>query len=194
VFAPLVATTVTTAVFTLGRAIRPRRARRVGATGKKKSLRKYLAHFLGIAAIAGVDTSTHKANSNSQKKGSCAMSAKREQIELFPSQFRKQTTKGQSLKRGEEARDVGMARAALAHLEELMQARVIAKEIAAKSPDHTCDADQVQKICKERGINLGPAAGSIFREKCWVWTGHFAKSGRLQNHSRLLRVWRLKSS
>lgn len=124
------------------------------------------------------------------------MSAKpeksRDQIELFPAKYRKRTTKGQSLERGAESRDVGMARAALAHLPELLEARKLAKQIALRSPDMTCDADQVQKICIEQGIDLGPAAGSLFREKCWEWTGHFVKSGRIKNHTRLLRVWRLK--
>jgi hypothetical protein len=119
------------------------------------------------------------------------MSAK--QIEMFTAMdFRSQTTKGQSVKRGEAARDVGVARAALAKLPELMKAREIARKIAISAPDRTCDADQVQKVCREQGIELGCAAGAIFREKCWEWAGTFAKSGRVTNHARLLRVWRLR--
>lgn len=92
---------------------------------------------------------------------------------------------------GKNAKDVGLARACLANLENLLEARRYAKLFAEGHPEKTCTADDVQKVLQARGIDLGPAAGAIFREKCWQWTGRFVQSERISNHTRLLRVWRL---
>ena len=69
-------------------------------------------------------------------------------------------------------------------------------------------AEYIAKICAEVTIDdvydylirckfdaslLGPAAGSIFKGKSWEFTGEWRKSTRTSNHSRMIRVWRLKS-
>ena len=96
-----------------------------------------------------------------------------------------------SKRRSKETRETGMARAALAHLEDLVIARGIAREIACASPTQTCDADQVQRVLLEKGIKLGNAAGSLFKGTEWEWTGEIRNSIRITNHARMVRVWRL---
>jgi hypothetical protein len=97
------------------------------------------------------------------------------------------------LAEGEALKELGMLFAATSRTAELDIARRIAREIALKSPDHTCDADQVQARLIEMGIDLGNSAGSIFKSQFeWAWTGRFRKSARKTNHSRLIRVWKLR--
>lgn len=86
----------------------------------------------------------------------------------------------------------GMERAADNVKTVLEQARVIAREYASRYG--RVNADDVGKYMKSRhGITtMGPAAGSIFRGKEWIFTGNFVKSSRITNHSRLLREWRLR--
>jgi len=38
---------------------------------------------------------------------------------------------------------------------------------------------------------LGNAAGALFREPCWEFTGSWIPSQRVSNHARSNRVWRL---
>lgn len=97
-------------------------------------------------------------------------------------------------KESERRKQEGMALAAANKLTELELARKVATDYAKKHG--TCHADQVGMILKNQyGINtLGPATGSIFRTKEWVFTGLWVKSQRKSNHSRMIRVWRLKMS
>lgn len=91
---------------------------------------------------------------------------------------------------GENLKTEGMELAANARAIALNIARSTAVQIA-RNTDGTCTADQVQKIMVEQGINLGPAAGSIFKGKEWKWTGRFIKSKRTNNHARILWIWEL---
>ena len=72
-------------------------------------------------------------------------------------------------------------------------ARDIAVELAKKDPERLCDADRVGKELYERhGIkSLGPAAGSLFKQRHWEFTGDRFLSERKSNHARELKVWRL---
>lgn len=87
-------------------------------------------------------------------------------------------------------KDKGMQQAADARVDELAYARAVARDIA-RYGDSTCDADQVQQVLAKYDIDLGNAAGSLFKTDEWVWTGQFRQSARVKNHGRLLRVWRL---
>jgi hypothetical protein len=96
------------------------------------------------------------------------------------------------LKQGEALKKQGMTRAEHRRKTELEYGKFIARKIALEDPNRTCDADRVQMILIDQGIDLGNAAGMLFREKGeWQWTGEFMKSARKTNHARLLRIWRL---
>ncbi len=93
----------------------------------------------------------------------------------------------------EQLKRVGMARAAAAQPDELQLAREIAEDLARKN-NGLCDAGMVGKVLKsDFDIDtLGPAAGSIFREKDkWRCTGEWVKTTKVSSHSRVVRVWRL---
>jgi hypothetical protein len=94
---------------------------------------------------------------------------------------------------GRMAKEEGMNLAAENKRYALIFARDIAEEIALKSPTRECTTDDVQKIIIAKGINLGNAAGSLFKESKWKFTGRFVESHRVSNHGRLLHVWRLES-
>ena len=92
-------------------------------------------------------------------------------------------------------KDEGMARAAEHEASLLSIARDCAKAVALAG-NGTCNADQVGKrmAMMEHSIDaLGPAAGSIFKGGGWEFTGDRVKSQRVSNHSRELKVWRLKA-
>jgi len=79
----------------------------------------------------------------------------------------------------------------------LTLARQIAKELAERWG--AVNADHVGHEMKERygieryGIDsIGPAAGALFRGPEWEFTGQRVLSSRVSNHSREIKVWRLK--
>jgi hypothetical protein len=96
--------------------------------------------------------------------------------------------------RGEQLKFDGMAMAAANNQHVLKLARSVAKEVALGRASGTATSDDVGKILALRYEipGMGPAAGSLFKTKEWEWTGDFVKSTRVSNHSRLIRVWRLK--
>jgi len=77
----------------------------------------------------------------------------------------------------------------------LEKARELARDWGAAAVDNKMTADDVMVLMEIKyGIDsLGPAAGSLFKTKEWEWTGEFIKSTRITNHSRLLRVWKLRA-
>jgi len=88
----------------------------------------------------------------------------------------------------------GMHRAAHAKSALLEMARDRARRIAQEQGEVTMD-DVMQRLVHE-GIDptaLGPAAGSVFKNAEWEFTGRFVKSARITNHSRLLRVWKRRT-
>ena len=58
----------------------------------------------------------------------------------------------------------------------------------------TVTADIVGRLMKERYDidTIGPAAGALFRGSEWEFTGQRVLSSRVSNHSREIKVWRLK--
>lgn len=93
----------------------------------------------------------------------------------------------------ERGKETGMSEAAASRSELLAIAQQLAIDIAKTREDRCCDADDVQAGMVQRGFSvfaLGNAAGSIFKGKCWEWTGVFVKSERAHSHSNLLRKWR----
>ena len=55
----------------------------------------------------------------------------------------------------------------------------------------TVTADDVRKQLIVNGYTLGPASGSLFRTKKFMWTGGYVKSTHPRNKGRLLRVYML---
>ncbi len=84
----------------------------------------------------------------------------------------------------------GMALAAGNNHDLLLYARVVA--LTHEKARTGITADDVGRRLKEMGRPhcLGPAAGSLFKEKHWVFTGEWRASKRTTNHGRMLRVWR----
>ena len=93
-------------------------------------------------------------------------------------------------KLGDKLKKEGMEKAANNLVTPLQLARSIAKDIARSKG--VVNADDVGRRLKWHGIDsLGPAAGSIFAGKEWIFTGNWVKSKRITNHSRMIREWRL---
>jgi hypothetical protein len=88
------------------------------------------------------------------------------------------------MKTGEQLKLEGIERAAAVRQRELQQARDYAEYIAKVSGHVT--ADDVARV-----FDLGPAAGALFRDRRFKWTGEWVQSSRPRNHTRLLRVWKL---
>ena len=99
------------------------------------------------------------------------------------------------LAQGEKEKSRGMSAAQWNRSDLLSEARKIACELAMTRETRECHADNVNREMKRRGIpfeELGPAAGSIFKGKDWIFTGKRIKSARISNHARELKVWRLR--
>ena len=93
----------------------------------------------------------------------------------------------------EVAKEEGMKQAARNRLLILRYARQVALRIAKSRLDRTCTADDVQFALVREGFScssLGNAAGSLFRQKFWVFTGERIRSKRVASHSREVKVWR----
>lgn len=91
-----------------------------------------------------------------------------------------------------ENRDRGIALAADNKGELVTRGRNIALRIAATRGEVT--ADDVQYELAKEGVSvkaLGNAAGAIFRDRRFKFTGRMAKSTRIHAHGNLLRVWEL---
>lgn len=74
----------------------------------------------------------------------------------------------------------------------LNKAREIAKELAASKGETNTDEVGIELANRGYPDCIGPAAGAIFKNSEWVWTGRFINSTRVSNHSRLIRVWALR--
>ena len=74
----------------------------------------------------------------------------------------------------------------------LTMARTLARLHATRYG--TVTADIVGRLMKERYDidSIGPAAGSLFRGAEWEFTGQRVLSSRVSNHSREIKVWRLR--
>ena len=92
---------------------------------------------------------------------------------------------------GRRLRDIGMLTAAQNRALDLGKARSIARGIA-EANNGFCDINQVQKQMVAQGVNLGNAAGSVFKGKEWERVG-FGQAERDTSHARVISKWRLKS-
>ncbi len=93
---------------------------------------------------------------------------------------------------GIELANKGIALAADNKGELVTRGREIALRIAATRGEVT--ADDVQYELAKEGVSvkaLGNAAGAIFRDRRFKFTGRMAKSTRIHAHGNLLRVWEL---
>lgn len=90
------------------------------------------------------------------------------------------------------ARDAGMALAA-EKSDLLSEWRRIALEIALKRSDRRVSIDDVGEEVQRRGLpsSLGNAAGSLFKERHWVFTGDRINSKKVSSHAREIKVWQL---
>ena len=86
---------------------------------------------------------------------------------------------------GKRRRDEGIALATSGQRLMLRLARVIAANMALSRPERTATSDDA--AC----IQLGNAAGAIFKTPAWEFTGRWVPSLRPRNHARFIRVWRL---
>jgi hypothetical protein len=89
------------------------------------------------------------------------------------------------LQRAIRLKNAGIERAAGNRAELLSEARRYAISIAKLKG--TVTADDIGRA----GFELGPAAGAVFKDPRFKWTGEFRKSAKVKNHARLLRVWKL---
>jgi len=96
----------------------------------------------------------------------------------------------------ERRRSEGMDIAAVSRKNVLRLAQHACVEAALTRTDRTATADDAQKWLIDQGYSsdyLGNAAGSLFTDKdTWEFTGRWAPSQRVSNHSHQNRVWRLK--
>ena len=90
----------------------------------------------------------------------------------------------------QEAKEQALAK--LNSADVLALARQIARELARRWG--TVNADIVGKHIKEHYEidSIGPAAGALFRGPEWEFTGQRVLSSRASNHSREIKVWRLR--
>lgn len=96
---------------------------------------------------------------------------------------------------GKRKKKEGMDTAASHKSALLQEVRAAMHKLALSRPERTADADDASDwlIANGRGESaLGPASGSLFKDANWVFTGIWVNSRKISNHSRMIRVWRLK--
>lgn len=105
--------------------------------------------------------------------------------------------------KGVQAKMEGMAAAARKRVLLLEAARKVAMDLAGRHPQGETDADEVRLHMNSRlraigsqyrYEDLGPAAGSIFAQKCWVFTGERRLSTLESNHAREIKRWRYRGA
>lgn len=90
-------------------------------------------------------------------------------------------------------RDLGMEIAAENNATLLVLAREIAVEIARCNGTVTADDVVFEMSKRGHGVHsLGNAAGSLFRDRRFEWTGGRTKSIRIHAHANEIKVWKLK--
>ena len=99
-----------------------------------------------------------------------------------------------SLEAGEELKATGMKKAVdnPKRKEMLALAKKVAVDVGKRQTRVSADDVFVEMEHLKLDFSiLGPASGSIFSDKRWVFTGHWEKSIRASNHGRYNRVWTL---
>lgn len=94
----------------------------------------------------------------------------------------------------EARKTAGMSSAEGARAKVLDLARKTARHLASLNGEVTSDDvnDVLSRAYDISPSELGPAAGSVFKGKGWEFTGKRVRSRYVRNHSRELKVWRLK--
>lgn len=96
------------------------------------------------------------------------------------------------LTESQQAKEEGMRVAAENRSDALDLARAVAAKLGRTQ--RFVSADDVARAYEAQygvpmAVELGPAAGSIFKGRHWVFTGRRVQSTRLKNHARELKVW-----
>ena len=100
-------------------------------------------------------------------------------------------THAYQVEKEELAKEAGIRDAASARAELVAHARKLAKAFAIQCvASREITIDDVQILVGD--ADLGPAAGAVFRNGEWEFSGRWMKSARKGNHHRMIRVWRLK--
>jgi hypothetical protein len=95
------------------------------------------------------------------------------------------------LSEGIRRKEEGLDLASRTRRDALAAAKLIAMQLAARRPDRTITIDDIQEVIIPMGINLGPAAGSVFRGRDWEFVGT-RKTKRKTSHARPVSIWRLR--
>ena len=91
----------------------------------------------------------------------------------------------------ELAKEAGLSLAEAARTSTMAYARALARRFALEcTASREITIDDVQILLG--GRSLGNAAGAVFRNGEWEFSGRWMKSARKGNHHRMIRVWRLK--
>ena len=101
------------------------------------------------------------------------------------------------LAEGERLRDAGIDQAAdmMGRRFQLEKAREIAVHHATLHGEVTYDDVYSEMLCLDyRPELLGKAAAAVFSGPEWEPTGEWRRSGRVTNHARAIRVWRLRGA
>lgn len=64
--------------------------------------------------------------------------------------------------------------------------------IARSRTSKLCTIDDVQAVLIQNKMDLGMAAGSVFKGDDWEYTGQTIKTKRASSHARDVKVWKLK--
>ena len=100
------------------------------------------------------------------------------------------------LKLGEALRDMGIATAVSKPQAAMNLAlgRALCRNAAIRRFDRTATADDAARGFVKYGLDanlLGNAAGALFSNGQWEFTGQWKKSNRVTNHAHQNRVWQL---
>lgn len=97
-----------------------------------------------------------------------------------------------SLPFGRALRNSAMVLAADSKREKLAYARYVAEGIARQRKSRLVTIDDVQENLLKNNMDLGMAAGSVFKTQSWEFTGQYVQTKRASSHARHVKVWRLK--
>jgi len=93
---------------------------------------------------------------------------------------------------GKQLKLKGMSKSAQKHKEALARVREAMFKVAFNYPRAGWTADDARFYAESNCLDLGNAAGSVFTDGNWEFTGRWVPSQRPEAHRRYIRVWRLK--
>jgi hypothetical protein len=92
-------------------------------------------------------------------------------------------------------RDAGISQAMQPRSELIHNLRTHLRMLARSRGDRSVTADDCTPYLESIGMSskdLGNAAGGVFRDGNWAFTGNWVPSKRPSSNARMIRVWRLK--